>query len=122
MHIGRDGLAETVARHNSLARHLRGLIENAKDMELLAPVELSIVCFRYAPAALADDADRLDALNKAILARLQAVGESYPSQTLLDGKFAIRANIMHYATTTAHIERLVELVRDAGEELSRANQ
>jgi glutamate/tyrosine decarboxylase-like PLP-dependent enzyme len=122
MHIGRDGLVETVARHNALARHLRGLIESAEDLELLAPVELSIVCFRYAPPALTGDEARLDDLNKAILARLQADGESYPSQTLLDGKFAIRANIMHYATTTAHVERLVELVREAGEELRRANQ
>jgi glutamate/tyrosine decarboxylase-like PLP-dependent enzyme len=122
MHIGRDGLAETVARHIGLARHLRGLVEASDDLELLAPVELSIVCFRYAPAALKGDDARLDELNKAILARLQADGESYPSQTLLDGRFAIRANIMHYATTTAHVERLADLVRVAGEELRRANQ
>ena len=101
---------------------MSGLIATSDDLELLAPVELSIVCFRYAPSAFQGDETRLDELNKTILARLQADGESYPSQTLLNGKFAIRANIMHYATTEAHVERLAQLVREAGEELGRANQ
>ncbi len=122
MHIGRDGLATTVARHNRLARYLRHLVETHADLELLAPVELSIVCFRYAPASLKGDDERLNNLNKSILARLQDDGETYPSQTLLNGKFAIRANIMHYATPEQHVERLVDLVCNAGEEFRRANQ
>jgi aromatic-L-amino-acid decarboxylase len=88
----------------------------------MAPVELSIACFRYAPVSLAGDEARLDALNKAILERLQARGESFPSQTLLDGKFAIRANVMHYASTEAHIERLIEQVLEFGADLRGQNQ
>ena len=122
MHIGRDGLAKTVARHNQLARHLADVIGQRDDLELLAPVELSIVCFRYAPAALRGDDDRLNALNKAVLAKIQADGEAYPSQTVLNGQFAIRANIMHYATSRQHVERLAELVVQTGEDLARANQ
>ena len=122
MHIGRDGLAQTVARHNRLAYYLKGLIQADGNLELLAPVELSIVCFRYAPADLTGDEKRLNELNKAILARLQADGESYPSQTLLGDRFAIRANIMHYATNERHIDRLVEQVLAIGLELRGANQ
>ena len=122
MHIGRQGLAKTVTRHNSLARHLASVIDERDDLELLAPVELSIVCFRFAPKALRGDDDRLNALNKAVLAKIQADGEAYPSQTVLNGRFAIRANIMHYGTSRQHVDRLAELVVEAGDDLARTNQ
>jgi len=122
MHIGRDGLAQTVARHNRLARYLKAGIETERDLELLAPVELSIVCFRYAPQALKGDENRLNELNKAILSRVQSIGESFPSQTVLGGKFALRANVMHYATAEGHLDHLVEQVLEAGAALERANR
>ena len=68
------------------------------------------------------DDERLNALNKAVLAKIQTDGEAYPSQTVLNGHFAIRANIMHYATSRQHVERLAELVVEAGDALARVNQ
>src|SRR4030095_2659214 len=46
-HLGRDGVRDLIARHLALARPLASLVDAAPDLERLAAVELSIVCFRY---------------------------------------------------------------------------
>src|SRR5258708_19460569 len=69
------------------ARHLAGRIEGEPRLELLAPVSLNTVCFRYAGGRVPDE--RLDALNQEILTELQIRGIAVPSQTILGGPFAI---------------------------------
>jgi glutamate/tyrosine decarboxylase-like PLP-dependent enzyme len=119
-HAGRDGLAAHVARHNALARSLAALVEGAPDLERLAPVELSIVCFRYVPESLRGDEERLDAHNKALMEAIQSEGEAFLSSTVLNGRFALRACILHYGTTDEDIAALVEVVRRTGARLIAA--
>jgi glutamate/tyrosine decarboxylase-like PLP-dependent enzyme len=106
-------------------------------MELLAPVDLSVVCFRYLPAGASADAanaarlnaasaarldaasaDQVDALNKAIMEEVQASGDSFLTQTSLDGRFSLRACVVHYATTEADLLALLDAVRRAGRKLA----
>ena len=54
-------------------KHLEKLTRASADFEMLAPVELSIFCFRHAPPGFAGD---LDALNERILVDLQRGGGS----------------------------------------------
>jgi glutamate/tyrosine decarboxylase-like PLP-dependent enzyme len=115
---GRDGLAGHIVQCNSLARRLGAMIAEADDLELLAPVTLSIVCFRYAPPTLRDDPARLDALNKAIMEEVQAGGETFVTQTTLGGRFSLRAGVVHYATTEADLRALVEVIRRVGARLA----
>lgn len=116
---GRDGLARHVSRCNALARRLAVLVDEADDLELLMPVELSIVCFRYVPPNRTDlDAARLDALNKAIMEAVQAGGEAFLTQTTLRGQFSLRACVYHYATTEDDLRTLLEAVRRAGGRLA----
>jgi glutamate/tyrosine decarboxylase-like PLP-dependent enzyme len=116
-HLGRDGVRDLIARHLMLARHLAGLVDTAPDLERLAPVELSIVCFRYAPACLRGDDGALDALNKRLMEEVQASGAAFLTQATLRGRFALRACVLHYATTEADIAALVDAVRDTGARL-----
>lgn len=118
-HAGRDGLAEMIAHHNRLARRLASHLEAAEDFELLARPELSIVCFRYVPKALRGDDMGLDALNKAIVERVQAEGEVFLSSTMLRGRFALRACVLHYDATEADIEVLMDVIRRTGRELNK---
>jgi len=111
---GRAGLTELVCRHNALARRLAELIDGDADLERLAPVELSIVCFRYVPAELRGDDSRLNAFNKAIMENVQSGGEAFLSGTVLHGRFALRACILHYATTEEDIRALLDVVRRVG--------
>ena len=117
-HLGRDGVRDLVARHIALAEHLAGLVDATPDLERLAPVELSIVCFRYVPAHLRGDDERLNALNKRVMEEVQASGAAFLTQTMLGGRFSLRACILHYQTTSADVAALVDAVRETGARLA----
>jgi len=113
-HLGRRGVAALVERHLALARHLMALVDAAPDLERLAPTALSIVAFRYAPPALRSDDARLDVLNKRLMEQLQTDGEVFLTNTSVGGRFALRACVLHYATTSADVATLVDVVRQTG--------
>ncbi|MBA2678043.1 MAG: amino acid decarboxylase [Ktedonobacteraceae bacterium] len=113
-HAGRKGLETLITRHNDLAQYLAGLVDAASDMERLAPVDLSIVCFRSIPAILQADESRLDALNKYIMEEIQSGGEAFVTGTTLSGHFALRACILHYETKEDDLAALLSLVRKIG--------
>jgi aromatic-L-amino-acid decarboxylase len=117
-HLGRDGVRGLVERHLALAQHLANLVDAAPDLERLAPVPLSIVCFRYAPPHLQLDDDALSALNKRIMEDVQASGAAFLTQTALHGRFALRACVLHYATTDADLSALVAVLCDTGRRLA----
>jgi glutamate/tyrosine decarboxylase-like PLP-dependent enzyme len=118
-HLGRSGLSAHIVRHNALARHLAALITAAPDLDLIAPPTPSIVCFRYRPVGWRDDDARLDALNKALMQAIQAGGETFVTNAILDGRFVLRACILHYATTEDDLAALVATVRRLGGALAR---
>jgi len=111
LHAGRSGLAAQITRHNALAQYLAALVNTAPDYEIMAPVTLSIVCFRFVPDHLRGDDAQLDALNKRIMQAVQAGGEAFVTNTTLHGRFVLRACILHYATTEADLDALIEIVR-----------
>jgi aromatic-L-amino-acid decarboxylase len=117
-HLGREGVRDLIARHLALAQHLSSLVDAAPDLERLGDVELSIVCFRFAPPRLRRDDRALDALNKRVMDEVQASGAAFLTQTTLCGRFALRACILHYATTESDLAALVDAVREAGVRLA----
>lgn len=118
LHAGRDGLAGMIGRQNDLARKLGALVVAAPDLELLADVTLSICCFRYVPPGRDLDDAALDALNKQIMERVQAGGAAFLTQAMIGGMFALRANVLHYATTSEDIEVMLVVVRETGATLA----
>ena len=92
-------------------KHAQTLAERVRQtplLELLAPVELSAVCFRYNPTGKSDD--QLDRLNQAILKRVIARGRVYISNASLRGSFALRACIVNHRATQQDVEAVVEEV------------
>jgi len=98
---GTERLGALISRTCELAQYLRRRIEASPALELLAPVELNIVCFRYR----GDDADRV---NANIVVDLHESGIVAPSTTVLDGRLAIRAAIVNHRTGPRDIDALVE--------------
>jgi aromatic-L-amino-acid/L-tryptophan decarboxylase len=98
---GTAKLGAVISETCALARALARRIEATPELELLAPVELNIVCFRYR----CGDADRVTA---EIVVALQEAGIVAPSTTTIDGRLAIRAAIVNHRTEPADIESLVE--------------
>jgi aromatic-L-amino-acid/L-tryptophan decarboxylase len=112
---GRTGLIAHVTRHNTLAQYMASLIDAAPDLERMAPVELSIVCFRSVPDHLHGEEEQLDALNKRIMEEMQIGGKAFVNGTLLYGRFVLRACALHYALTEADVEAIVQEVQQVGE-------
>jgi glutamate/tyrosine decarboxylase-like PLP-dependent enzyme len=94
---GTRRFADAIERNIDDIQALAEQIRTSKDLELLAPVPLNVVCFRYRVAELSDTT--LNELNEEILYRIQESGFGVLSSTMLDGRFALRmANVNHRAT------------------------
>lgn len=98
------------------ARYLGELVEAKPELELVAPVDLNVVCFRYVKSGLEDGA--LDALNKEILVELQEQGIAVPSGTTIAGKYVIRVAHTNHRTRREDFKLLVDEVVRLGAELS----
>ena len=111
--VGLRALGEAIGKDLACARHLEQLIKASTDFEMLAPVELSIFCFRYVPPELkhAKNEQELDALNERLLTELQRDGSSYLSNARIGGRFALRGCVMNYRTTPRDMEILLEDLR-----------
>ena len=100
------------------ARHLEALVHASDDFEMLAPVELSIFCFRHLPAGMRRDDAQLNAWNERLLVALQRDGSSYLSNAMMCGRFALRGCVLNYRTTTRDMEILLEDLRRVAATLS----
>jgi glutamate/tyrosine decarboxylase-like PLP-dependent enzyme len=112
---GRAGYRAMVERHLDLAQRLARAVDAAPDLERLADVPLNIVCFRYRPGDLSDDA--LDRLNTKIGADLLADGRVYVGTTRYRGRVAFRPAIVNWRTTAGDVDLIVEVVRELGARL-----
>ncbi|MBZ5624777.1 MAG: aminotransferase class V-fold PLP-dependent enzyme, partial [Acidobacteriia bacterium] len=59
-YAGAQRLAEAIERNIACAKYLERLVAASDDFQMLAPVELSIFCFRYVPKGFAGDLNRLN--------------------------------------------------------------
>ena len=99
------------------AQHLASRVRAHPDLELMAPVPLCVVCFRYTGAALTPEQE--DALNREILMRLQEQGIAVPSSTVIDGRFVLRVANTNHRTRRQDFDRLVEEAVRLGEVAGR---
>ncbi len=111
---GTDRLAGMMEQTCELATYLANRIEESAELELLAPVNLNIVCFRYR----CDDAERV---NAEIVVAIQESGIVASSSTTIRGKFAIRAAIFNHRTSQLEIDSLIEESLRFGRSISQAN-
>ncbi|HEY6344441.1 MAG TPA: pyridoxal-dependent decarboxylase, partial [Bryobacteraceae bacterium] len=109
-YVGAARLAEAVEQNIACAQYFGELVDASGDCEMLAPVGLSIFCFRMRPSGYEGD---LNALNERILVKLQQAGSSYLSNAMVQGKFALRGCVLNYRTTRRDMEILLEDVRRA---------
>jgi aromatic-L-amino-acid/L-tryptophan decarboxylase len=127
-YYGIERTAKAIAADNQLATELAGHIVASEDFELLAPVELSICCFRYVPTRLRkrlmSEAEKeresanteLDELNARIMHRVQRGGKAYLSNATIRGRYALRACITNFRTTSADILETLRVLRAAAQE------
>jgi aromatic-L-amino-acid/L-tryptophan decarboxylase len=108
---GTEKLGAVITRTCALAGYLEARILAEPRLELLAPVQLNIVCFRYRAA----DTNKV---NGNIVIDIQESGIAAPSTTILDGQLAIRAAIVNHRTDTCDVDALVSAVLEFGAQRS----
>lgn len=115
--LGRTGLGEIITRNNRAASLLSRLVEESYDLELLAPVSLSVVNFRFVPRNTSLSEPELDYLNQQISEAIRTSGEAQLPVTKVAGKTALRACIVHHENDDEDARHLAELVERTGQGL-----
>ncbi len=98
------------------AQRLAAAVASSPSLELLAPVELSAVCFRHLVGKDASEEER-NRFNLALLKRVVARGRVYLSNATLHGRFCLRACIVNHLTKETDIDAVIPEVLAAGQEL-----
>ena len=110
--VGLDRLGAAIENNLACARYLESMVQASDDFEMLAPVELSIFCFRHVPAQLRNQSPEvIDSFNERLLVALQRDGSSYLSNASLGGRFALRGCVLNYRTTLRDMEILLDDLR-----------
>jgi glutamate/tyrosine decarboxylase-like PLP-dependent enzyme len=114
----REGYCESIRDDIQLAELLYALADAHEELSAHS-INLSIATFRYVPADIIDDGSEetesyLNRLNQALLAEIQAGGELYLSNAIVDGKFLLRGCIVNFRTSQGDIEAIPEMVVDIG--------
>jgi aromatic-L-amino-acid/L-tryptophan decarboxylase len=131
--FGREGMAVRLREFARLANLFADWIKSDKGFELIAPVSMGVVCFRFvgrngppsARPAVApyltgrpNESD-LDALNSEIVEKINASGRAYLTQTKLRDRTIMRIGLGNVLTTEEHLRRAWEMVRETANELNR---
>lgn len=108
---------EAIRKDLEHAQRLGELIRKRAELELLAPIALSAVCFRYVGnQGMAEE--RLNRVNLEILKRVNERGRVYLSNAMLQAKFCLRGCIVNHRTRDSDIEEVIaEVLGAAGEVL-----
>ena len=109
--FGARAIREHLAEHIRLAQLLASWIDAHEDFERLAPVPLSVVCFRWNPASVALSDVELDAANERLIDLVNATGDVFLSYTRLRGRLSLRIAIGHLETAERHVRRAWDLLR-----------
>ena len=116
---GLNAIGAVISTTCELAQYLKRRVLASPELELMASVDLNIVCFRY---RFSKDNDPLmeelsDQLNRQIAIQIQEAGAVAPSTTRIGGKVSIRAAIVNHRTSRAEVDALIEATLAAGRAL-----
>jgi aromatic-L-amino-acid decarboxylase len=114
---GARQLREMVAGHLALAREFAAWIEADPEWELLAPVPLNTVCFRWRPAGVVG-IEALNERNAALMAHVNREGTIYLTHTKLDEITTLRLAVGQRATGREHVQQAWDALRSAARVLS----
>lgn len=114
--FGIEGLQEKIRYHISLGQTLKETIEEHDGFELLAPVPLNTLCFRFHPSHIHDET-KLNELNEKLLNQIQESGELFLTHTKLAGKYTIRIVIGNTNVEERHVNQAWDLIQQKASKL-----
>ncbi|MCK4363547.1 MAG: DegT/DnrJ/EryC1/StrS family aminotransferase, partial [Candidatus Aminicenantes bacterium] len=111
---GVEGLQKIVREHIRLAQSFKEWVEEHEDFELMAPVSLSLVCFRLNDGR---DEEALNDLNRRLLESLNQTGKVFLTHTSLRGKYVLRLSIGSRTTEERHVKEAWKLIKTKAAEV-----
>jgi glutamate/tyrosine decarboxylase-like PLP-dependent enzyme len=113
--IGTEGHMQLIREDIQLAKRLSQLLKDYEEIETFTQ-SLSITTFRYKPAGVdaGDQKEYLNELNQSLLNRLQAGGEVFPSNAVVNGNFLLRVCIVNFRTRLSDLQLLPAIVLREG--------
>lgn len=118
-HAGAAGYRQMIAEDMRLSQVMAQAVNRHAELQLMTQ-ELSITTFRYVPRDLrarlgeAPVELQLDTLNRELVDRLQRGGETFVSNAVVGGHYALRACIVNFHTTYTDVEAVPEIVARIG--------
>ncbi len=117
--FGVEGLQSKIREHMRLASLLKEWIEQRDDFEILAPVRLNTVCFRYKPEKFPESG--LNNLNEKLNHTLNDTGRMYLTHTTVEGKYALRMVTAQTNVTENHVQNAWKLICETALSISSEN-
>lgn len=118
---GLQAFRESIAKDLAQAQRLADSIRHEPQLELMAPVELSAVCFRHGKGG-ASSLVELNEFNAALLKRVVERGRVYLSNASLRGQFSLRACVVNHRTKDSDVDEVVPEVLAAAKDLAPARE
>ncbi|WP_186757241.1 pyridoxal phosphate-dependent decarboxylase family protein [Echinicola salinicaeni] len=113
---GLEGIREKLRLHLFLSKKVANLVENHKNLEVLAPIPLNTICFRFVDKSLSQE--QLNFLNAKWMQSVNATGKAFFTHTKLDGNYCIRWVIGQTDVSIKEIDRTWELLMEQLPELN----
>lgn len=121
--VGREGYVNMLAEDIALSRTMFEAVAQEPNLERYT-CDLSITTFRYVPADLRDGSaeheEYLNKLNSELVIKIQASGELFITNAVINGKFLLRACIVNFRTSEADVRALPGIVVKMGQTVDAA--
>ena len=114
--FGAEGLRRTIGSHMQWAQEFAGWVKQSDNFELLAPVPLNTVCFRYLPPETTDN-DEINRINGELLEAVNATGSMYVTHTKLLGRYTLRLVVGQTSVERRHVVAAWELLQKTARSL-----
>ena len=111
--IGRSGYEKLIREDIELAELLYDLAEKHPELEAFTQ-NLSITTFRYKPLTKNISDNYLNQLNEELLNKLQAGGELFLSNAVIQEKYCLRTCVVNFRTTKKDIEEIIQIIISEG--------
>ncbi len=114
--FGVEGLQKKIRKHIQMTKDLVGEIRESSNFELLAPVPLNTICFRYKPPGI-NDLEELNLINENLLENLNSTGKVYMTHTKLNGVYTIRFVIGQTSVEQKNVNNAWLLIKEIAKSL-----
>jgi glutamate/tyrosine decarboxylase-like PLP-dependent enzyme len=105
--LGRQGIADMVARHCRIARRMGERLGVEPGVEIVNKIELNQVAVRF---GVGEPLERGDELTAKVIERVQADGICFTAGARWKGRWIMRLSVISWPTTDADADRSVEAI------------